>query len=152
MYFFAQQLLDLLGVTRDVFEVFWQKIHSPCVQCIQRYAGTFMRERGEHQHRGRTALHDMAHGSDAIHHRHLVIHGDHVRLERQRLINRFLAIGGGADHLNGRVSRQNFRDAAAEKTGIIHHQDLDYHKHSVRRCGASLPPLTRIKYAVMRNA
>src|SRR5690606_1727455 len=40
------------------------------------------------------------------------------------------------------VRRKNFRDAAAEKTGIIHHQDLDCHKHSIRLRGQPKSPAT----------
>ena len=46
------------------------------------------------------------------------------------LIDGFTAIGGGAHHLNIRVSGKNFRNTAAEETGIVHHQDLDSHTHS----------------------
>lgn len=94
----------------------------------------------------------MAHGRDAIHHRHLVVHGDHVRLQRNRLVNRLFAVGGRADHLDAWIGGKNFRDAAAEETRIVHHQDLDCHKHSVRWGGRYRLGPTKIKYAVRRNA
>ena len=152
MDLFTQQLFDLVGVARDVFEILRQEVHGPGVQRIEGHARAFVGQRREHQDRCRAALHDVPHRRDAVHHRHFVVHGDHVGLERQRLINCFLAIGGGADHFNRRVSRQNFRHTTAEKPRIVHHQDLDYHKHSVRRQGTLARPATRIKYAARRSA
>ena len=73
------------------------------VQRIQGDPGAFVRQRGEHQHRGRAALHDVPHRRDAIHHRHLVVHGDHVRLEGQGLIDRLFTVGGRTDHLDARI-------------------------------------------------
>ncbi|VVM75001.1 hypothetical protein PS681_01984 [Pseudomonas fluorescens] len=103
MHLLAQQLLNLLRIAGDVFEIFRQEIHRAGVQRIQGDPGAFVRQRGEHQHRGRAALHDVPHCRDAIHHRHLVVHGDHVRLECQGLIDRLFTVGGGADHLNARI-------------------------------------------------
>ena len=99
----AQQLLDLLGIARDVFEILRQEIHRAGVQRIQGDPGAFVRQRGEHQHRGRAALHDVPHCRDAIHHRHLVVHGDHVRLEGQRLIDRLFSVGRRTDDLDIRI-------------------------------------------------
>ena len=103
MDFFAQQLLDLVRVARNVFEILGQKVHRASVQSIQRDAGTFVSQRGEHQHRSRAALHDMTHGRNAVHHRHFVVHGNDIWLEGQRQINCFLAIGCGTHNLDVRI-------------------------------------------------
>ena len=103
MNLFAQQLLDLFRVARDVLEVLRQVIHRTGIQCIKGNASTFMGQRGEHQHRRRATLHDVPNGSDAIHHGHFIVHGDDIRLERQCLVDRFLAVGRGAHDLDSRV-------------------------------------------------
>ena len=99
----AQQLLDLLGIARDVLEILRQEIHGPGIQRIEGHSGAFVGQGREHQDRRRAALHDMPHCGDAIHHRHLVVHGDHVRLEGQGLIDRLFTVGGRADHLDARI-------------------------------------------------
>ena len=100
MHLLAEHLLDLLGVARDVFEILRQEVHRAGIQRIQGDPGAFVGQRREHQHRRRAALHDVPHRRDAVHHRHLVVHGDHVRLEGQGLIDRLFAVGGRADHLD----------------------------------------------------
>ncbi|MNZ85541.1 hypothetical protein D3C78_1043360 [compost metagenome] len=103
MDLFTQHLLDLLRVARDVFEVFRQVVDGTGIQGIEGHPRAFVGQRGEHQHRGWAALHDVTYSGDAIHHGHFVVHGDDIGLERQRLVDRFLAVGRGTDDLDSRV-------------------------------------------------
>jgi hypothetical protein len=100
---FAEQLFDSLRIARDVFEVLRQEVNRPRLKRIKRYARAFMGKRREHQNGRRTRLHDVTHSRDAIHHWHLVIHGNHVWLERLRLLNGFPAIGSRTDYLDVRI-------------------------------------------------
>ncbi len=127
MHLFAQQLLDLVRVARDVLEVLRQIVHRAGIQRIEGDPRAFVRQRGKHQHRRGTALHDLPDRGDAVHHRHLVIHGDDVRLQRQHLIDRLAPVGGGADDLDIGIRGKDFRDTPAKETGIVDDQDLDCH-------------------------
>ncbi len=151
MDLFAQQLPDFVWVARNVFEIFRQEIHRPRVQRIEGHPGAFMGQGREHQYRGRAALHDMPHGRDAVHHRHLVVHGDHVRLECQGLIDRLFAVGRGTDDLNTRVRRKNFRDAAAENPESSTTRTLTTINTPLDEARPWATP-SRIKYAGRRNA
>ena len=103
MNLLAEQLLYLVRISRDVLEILGQKINGPRIQRIERDPRAFMGKRGEHQHRRWAALHDLPDGGDTVHHWHLVIHGDDVRFQRQRLVDSLAPVGRGSDHLDIRV-------------------------------------------------
>ena len=57
---------------------------------------------------------------------HDQIAGDDVRPQPLDLLERLLAVAGGADHLDGRAARQHFLDDLADVRGIVDDQ------HSIR--------------------
>lgn len=145
----AEQLADLVRVARDVLEILRQVIDRSSVQCIQGHPRALVGQRGEHQDRGRATLHDVAYRGDAVHQRHLVIHGDHIGSQGQRLLDGLAAIGGGADHLDLSIGGENLRDTAAEEPRIVHHQDFDCHSYSSEG-DAPAPPETHTRRQMRR--
>ncbi len=123
----AQHLTHLVRVARNVLEVFRQIIGRTGVKRIQADAGTLVGKRGEHDHRRRTALHDLPDGFNAVHDRHLVVHGDHIRVQRQCLLDGLTTIVGSTDYLDLRIAGQNLRHPAAKETRIVDHQNLNRH-------------------------
>ena len=57
----------------------------------------------------------MANGGDAVHYRHLDIHGHHIRFQFCHLLDGFFAIGSATDDLDALVSFQYFDNTPAKK-------------------------------------
>src|SRR5690606_38760505 len=121
----AEQLANLFRVAGDILEILRQVVRGAGVQGIETDPRALIGQRGEHEHGCRLTLHDLAHGSNAVHHRHLVVHGDHVRMQGQCLLHRLLAVGGCPHHLNLRIGTEDLRYPPAEEARVIHHQYLD---------------------------
>ena len=68
------------AIGRDVLEFLGKEIHRAGIQCIQRGAGTLVGERRKHQDRRRPGSHDFTDRGDAVHDRHLDVHGNHIGL------------------------------------------------------------------------
>ena len=130
MHPLTEQLPDLVGITRDILEILRQVIGGAGIQGVQTDPRALVGERREHQHGGGAALHDFPYSGDAVHDRHLVVHGNHIRTQRQCLLHGFAPVGSGAYHLDLCVARENLRHPAPEKPGVVHYQHLDCHRLS----------------------
>ena len=85
-------------------------------QRFQRGLCTLGGKRRQHKYRRTTLAHDRARGFDAIHHRHVHVHGDHVRLQFAVHSDRLRAITRLADDFQQRMRSQYFPQAIAEET------------------------------------
>ena len=84
------------------------------------------REAGEHQDAGfPLLLADPLGRLDAVHDRHRDVHQDHVRLQRERLLDGLLAVAGAADDLDLRLGGQDRLERLGEETMVVGDQDAN---------------------------
>ena len=78
-------------------------------------------------------------GLDPVHDRHPHVHQHHVGLQRQRLLDRLPAVGGGADHRDPGLDVQQRGDALPDQLLVVD----DQHPHGVGPGHADRPVAAR---------
>jgi hypothetical protein len=73
--------------------------------------------------------HDITHGFDAIHNRHLDIHGYHVGLELQGFFHCIPTVNSGTNNLQCWRLLKNFGYTMAKKRRVIDYQNFDLSQH-----------------------
>ena len=74
--------------------------------------------------------HDPFEGLDAVHARHLDIHGHDIRFELMHELQRLFAVARHADDRNAGILRQHRREALPHKCRIVDNQYLNRFDHT----------------------
>jgi hypothetical protein len=94
-------------------------------QRLERLLGAGHGVRREHHHGDAVLPDDRAHRLGAVHLRHVVVHRDHVGLERRRLAHRVDAVARLTDHVDPRIPRERAGHGGAHERAVVDDEDPD---------------------------
>ncbi len=117
---FAQQFfLDAVHVEVDRAGRFCNEFDCAEFQCLQGAGSPFARFRTDDDDRPRIRGHDLRGGLQAVHVRHVDVHGDDIGLERLRERDGFAAVFRLTDDLQLLVGVENRFEHLAHEGGVV---------------------------------
>jgi hypothetical protein len=99
------------------------KSTAPSASACSGGVGAALGQRGHHHHRQRVQAHQVFQEGQPVHARHFHVQGDHVRGQALDLLARQQRVGGGADHVDGRIAGQDLGEHLAHDGGVVDDQD-----------------------------
>jgi hypothetical protein len=125
-----QERREVVDVHRRSRTCLVDEVDGACFQRLEGDLGAGPGVRAEEQHRRGSLAHDAPQGVQTVHSGHVDVHDHQVRPQREDLLQRLGAVGGGVDdaHLVQRL--QHPRGGAAHEGAVVHQQHVRGDPHA----------------------